>query len=153
ERTALRIHLDVVGIVYEAQFNWRHSAKCRVKPKLFGDEPRRAAYGLSRTSVDRRTKIPDRVDEDVIDIARVRSVTGDPDWQPRVKPHSERQAVGCRFPVTKAHLRAIADQARLGGHPIRFEEWLCWEGGRVVRHPRCAKDLHGWSWEYRRKQR
>src|SRR5262249_36011904 len=22
-----------------------------------------------------------------------------------------------------------------------------------VRYPRCAKNLHGWSWEYRRKQR
>src|SRR5262249_29763307 len=137
----------------EAQFKWRYSAKCRVKPKLFGDEPRRAAYGLSRTRVDRRTKIPDRVDEDVIDIARVRSVTGDPDWQPKVKPHSERQVIGCRFPLgmkheAVAHLRAIADQARLGGHTTRFEEWICWETGVVPIGTRknkkgCIKVIYG----------
>jgi hypothetical protein len=59
------------------------------------------------------------------------------------------------------------------GRPIRFEEWICWEigvgpigarkpkkgcinvihGPGLVRYPRCAKDLHGWSWEYRGKQR
>jgi len=26
-------------------------------------------------------------------------------------------------------------------------------GPGLVRYPRCAKDLYGWSWEYRRKQR
>jgi hypothetical protein len=81
--------------------------------------------------------------------------------------------IGCRFPVTKARLKAVADQARLGGHPIRFEEWLSWESGVVpvgtpkdkkgrvtvvygpglVWYPRCAEHLYGWSWEYRRKKR
>jgi hypothetical protein len=178
ERVPLERHLDVAATFYEAQFNWRNSSKCRVKPKLFGEEARPAAYAHSRMSVDKRTAIPDRSDEDKLDIGRVRSVTGDPDWQRKAKPHSERQVIGCRFPLgTKhqalAHLTAIADRARLGGHPVRFEEWLSWEAGVVpigtrkdkngrmtviygpglVRYPRCTKDLNGWSWEYRRKQR
>ncbi len=70
ERKPLRRHLDVAGIFYAAQFEWRYGAKCRVKPKISPDEARPAAYGPSRMSVDSRTAVPDRIDEDVIDIAR-----------------------------------------------------------------------------------
>jgi hypothetical protein len=136
ERKALHRHFDVVAIINAAHYEWRYSAGCRAKPKLFG-EACSAAYAPGRVSVDKRTAVPDRIDEDVIDIARVRTVTGDPDWQPRVKPHSARQVIGCRHPLgmkheAVAHLKAIADRARLAGHPIRFEEWLSWEAGVLL---------------------
>jgi hypothetical protein len=34
--------------------------------------------------------------------------------------------------VTGSHLKAIADWARLGGHVIRFEEWIGWRRRKLT---------------------